>query len=186
MISQDKAAARKAAAAARKTAHAAGLDEAANRALVDALSGIAPDAVVSGYMPIRTEVSPLPAMTILYGLERRICVPVIVGQGQPLEFHEWTPDADMVEGPYGAQVPKGGAVLRPDVLITPLLAFDRDRYRLGYGGGFYDRTFATLSAQGPMLSVGFAYAAQEVPQVPREETDWQLDMVVTEAGVIRA
>jgi len=67
---------------------------------------------------------------------------------------------------------------------VPLLAFDRAGYRLGYGGGFYDRTLAGLRAAGPVVAVGFAYAAQEVAAVPREATDARLDAVVTERGVV--
>jgi 5-formyltetrahydrofolate cyclo-ligase len=90
----------------------------------------------------------------------------------------------MVAGAFGVPVPAGGDWLEPEVLIVPLLAWDRQGYRLGYGGGFYDRTLERLRARGPHLAVGFAFAAQEVPEVPREPTDQRLDAVVTEAGVI--
>jgi 5-formyltetrahydrofolate cyclo-ligase len=81
-------------------------------------------------------------------------------------------------------VPEAGEEIRPEVLIVPLVAFDRSGTRLGYGGGFYDRTLAMLRAQGPVHAVGFAYAAQEAPELPREGTDARLDAVVTELEVL--
>lgn len=185
MLKEQKAAARTAAFAARKGAHGTGLDEAANKSLTGVIEKLPDVRVVAGYMPMRTEVSPLPTMTILYGQEKRICVPVIRGRGQPLEFHEWEPGAEMEEGPFGAHVPKSGQVLVPDVVIVPLLAFDRAGMRLGYGGGFYDRTLAQLAGAGSLRAIGYAYSAQEVERVPAEQTDWPLPQIVTEHGAIR-
>jgi 5-formyltetrahydrofolate cyclo-ligase len=90
--------------------------------------------------------------------------------------------SQMEVGPFGIMVPATGAWLVPALLLVPLLAFDAAGWRLGYGGGFYDRTLAALRARAPTLAVGFAYAAQEVPEVPREPFDQRLDAVVTEAG----
>ena len=142
-------------------------------------------AVISGYRPIRTELDPTPLMLSLIEAGHRLCVPVIEGRGRPLRFREWTPGARMAEGPFGAEVPEAGDWLEPSLLIAPLLAFDRAGRRLGYGGGFYDRTLARLRARRRTLAVGFAYAAQQVPEVPTDPTDERLDAVVTEAGVIR-
>lgn len=184
-IAEKKAEARKVAFAARKPAHAAGLGEAANRNLIGELA-LYPDArVISAYMPIRTEVSPLATMTILHGQGKRICVPVIKGEAQPLLFQEWTPEVEMVDGPFGAAVPAEGGFLQPDLLVAPLVAFDRKCFRLGYGGGFYDRSFEELEAIKPVVGIGFAYSAQELPTVPREKTDRQLDAIVTELKILR-
>ncbi|MCP5085351.1 MAG: 5-formyltetrahydrofolate cyclo-ligase [Rhodobacteraceae bacterium] len=183
-IAHQKAAARKTAFANRKDAFGQGYDEAANRNLLGHLA-LYPDAqVISAYMPIRTEVSPIAAMTILHGQGKRICVPVIQGKAMPLKFQEWTPEVEMVEGPFGAAVPAGGAYLIPDLVIAPLVAFDRKCYRLGYGGGFYDRSFQEIEVQKPVIGVGFAFSAQELAKVPREKTDQQLDAVVTEREVV--
>ncbi|MEJ6708125.1 MAG: 5-formyltetrahydrofolate cyclo-ligase [Amylibacter sp.] len=184
-IAQNKADARKVAFAARKVAFETGLDEAANRNLIGQLALYRDAEIIAAYMPIRTEVSPRATMTILHGQEKRICVPVIQGAGLPLKFQEWTPDAEMLNGPFGASVPASGEFLQPDVLITPLLSFDRKGYRLGYGGGFYDRSFAELSALKPVIGVGFAYSAQQVKRVPTEPTDYKLNAIVTEIDVIR-
>jgi len=183
-IAKTKDIARKAAYGARKPAHAAGLDEAVNRTLIGQLALYPQAEIISAYMPIRTEVSPIAAMTILHGQGKRICVPVIQGADMPLLFQEWTPDSVMVEGPFGADVPAEGALLQPDLLITPLLSFDKKCYRLGYGGGFYDRSFEQLAALKPVLGIGLAYSAQEIRKVPRDQHDHQLDVIVTEAGVL--
>jgi 5-formyltetrahydrofolate cyclo-ligase len=141
--------------------------------------------VASGFRRIRTELDPEPLMLALIEAGWRLCVPVIEGRGLPLRFREWRPGARMRPGPFGAQVPAEGDWLKPDLLIVPLLAFDRAGRRLGYGGGFYDRTITCLRAAGLVRAVGFGYAAQEVDEVPVDETDAVLDAIVTEAGVIR-
>ena len=173
-----KAAARQAAFATRKAAFAAGQGQAAEL-LADVLA-TERGSVLSGYMPMRTEIDPLPAMTAHQG---PVGVPVIIGPAQPLRFREWSPGSAMVAGEFGVLIPEEGAWLEPAVLIVPLLAFDARGYRLGYGGGFYDRTLEELRARGAVLAVGFAFAAQEVEAVPIDATDQRLDMIVTEQGV---
>ncbi len=178
-LAEAKAALRRAAQAARRAAHAAGQGEAAAR-LAAVLAPFAGQ-VLAGYLPMRTEADPLPAMAAHRG---PVAVPVVVAPGAPLAFRAWAPDAPLVPGGFGVMVPATGAWLTPRVLIVPLLAFDRQGFRLGYGGGFYDRTLAALRAAGPVTAIGFAFAAQEVPSVPREATDARLDMIVTDRAVI--
>ncbi len=177
---QLKAAARTAAFGVRKAAFAAGQGQAAE-ILADVLAGHAGRAL-SGYMPMRTEIDPLPAMAAHLG---PVGVPVIMAAGQALRFREWTPGCVMVEGAFKAWVPVDGTWVTPRVLIVPMLAFDARGYRLGYGGGFYDRTLQGLRAAGPVVAIGFAFAAQEVAAVPIDENDQRLDMVVTESSVRR-
>lgn len=138
---------------------------------------------LSGYMPIRTEIDPLAAMAeaSAYG---PVGVPVITGAGQPLLFSRWEPDADMIAGQFGAQIPAVDDFFEPEIVIVPLVAFDRNGGRLGYGGGFYDRTLEGLRAKRATLAIGFAFAAQQADGLPLEATDQPLDMIVTEAGVI--
>ncbi|SEN06123.1 5-formyltetrahydrofolate cyclo-ligase [Gemmobacter aquatilis] len=172
-----KSAARKAAFAARRSAFAAGQGAAA-----DLLAAhLAPHAgkPLAGYMPMRTEIDPLPAMAAHRG---PVCVPVIMGKGQPLRFRQWTPGCAMVEGEFGAFIPASGEWIEPEVLIVPLVGWDSRGFRLGYGGGFYDRTLEGLRARRPTLAIGFAFAAQELPEVPIEPTDQRLDAMVTEQG----
>lgn len=173
-----KAAARQTAFAVRKAAFAAGQGQAAEL-LADVLAAYQ-GRVLSGYMPMRTEIDPLSAMAAHQG---PVGVPVIVGKAQPLRFREWSPGCPMVAGDFGALIPADGAWLDPEVLIVPLLAFDASGYRLGYGGGFYDRTLEGLRTRHRVLAVGFAFAAQEVAAVPIDATDQRLDMIVTDQGI---
>ena len=177
-MSDFKALAREAAFAIRRVAFAAGQGQAAE-ILADFLAGQA-GKVLSGYMPMRTEINPLPAMAAHQG---PVGVPVIIGKGLPLRFREWSPGSTMVEGAFKALIPEEGAWVEPQVMIVPLLAFDARGYRLGYGGGFYDRTLEGLRSRGPVLAVGFAFAAQEMAEVPTEPTDQRLNALVTEMGV---
>lgn len=181
MIDAEKAAARKLAFGARKAAQGQGFDGAAQdhlRALIAPLGPVA----LAGYMPIRTEIDPLPVMAAHAG---PVGVPVILGAGQALRFDLWTPGCAMVSGAFGALIPAESQPVVPRVVIVPLVGFDARGYRLGYGGGFYDRTLAGLRAAGPVLAVGFAFGAQELPQVPIDQYDQRLDAIVTETGVRR-
>lgn len=138
---------------------------------------------LSGFMPIRTEIDPCPAMAeaSAYG---PVGVPVITGANQPLRFSRWTPEGAMIAGPFGAKIPETDDFFDPEIVIVPLLAFTRKGDRLGYGGGFYDRTLEQLRARRATLAIGFAFAGQEVDALPLEPTDQPLDLIVTEAGVI--
>ena len=172
--------ARKAAFAARKAAFAAGQ----GRASAHLAEALAPHAgrALAGYMPMRTEIDPLEAMV---GHDGPVCVPVIMGAGQALRFRAWHPQAAMVAGEFGALIPEAGDWIEPEVLIVPLVAFDVRFYRLGYGGGFYDRTLEELRIRGPVLAIGFAFATQKLPVMPIEPTDEPLDLIVTEQGILR-
>ena len=176
-----KSAARTAAFAARKAAH--GLGQAQGRAADHLAEWLADhrDKPLAGYMAMRTEIDPLPAMAAHAG---PVAVPVIIAANQPLRFRQWSPDAPLIPGTFGAKIPADGAWIEPEIVIVPLVAFDRRGFRLGYGGGFYDRTLEQLRARRPTLAVGFAFAAQELPEVPVEATDQPLDAVITEAGVL--
>lgn len=173
-----KAAARAEAFARRAGAFAGGQGQAAE-ILADFLS-TRRGKVLSGYMPMRSEIDPLPAMAAHQG---PVGVPVILARDTPLKFREWSPGCRLVQGAFKAMIPEEGAWVEPEVMIVPLLAFDARGYRLGYGGGFYDRTLELLRARGPVLAVGFAFAAQEVAEVPTDAFDQRLDAVVTEKGV---
>lgn len=180
-LAERKAQARKAAFARRKAAHAAaGPGTAAQLSAVLAGFRAVP---LSGYMPIRTEIDPRPAMAeaAAHGV---VGVPVIEAAGQPLRFSRWTPDSEMTAGPFGAQIPAVAEYFEPEILIVPLVAFDAKGNRLGYGGGFYDRTLERLRSRHATLAIGFAYDAQEAEDLPLEETDQPLDMIVTETRVL--
>ena len=134
-------------------------------------------------MPIRTEIDPLPAMTEA-SAHGPVGVPVIDAPATPLRFALWTPETVMTDGPFGARIPADPTFIEPEIVIVPLLAFDRRGGRLGYGGGFYDRTLEQLRARRSTLAIGFAFAGQETDDLPVEATDQPLDLIVTEAGII--
>ncbi|WP_371154490.1 5-formyltetrahydrofolate cyclo-ligase [Jannaschia sp. 2305UL9-9] len=134
---------------------------------------------IAGYIPIGSEADPLATMRAL-SFDNRICVPVVTAKGAPLRFREWTPGCAMEEGPFRVPVPVEGGWRVPDVVIVPMVGFDRHGGRLGYGGGFYDRTLAGLN---DCLIVGLALEAQRVDRIPREATDVAIPWIVTERGV---
>lgn len=185
-LDAEKAALRKAVFARRKEAHLSGGSAAAAAAtrFLETVA-VAEGEEVAGYRPIRTEIDPTPLMRALYERGAALSVPVIVAAGAPLSFRRWTPDCAMTAGPFGAEIPAEGEMVSPSLFITPLVAFDRAGGRLGYGGGFYDRTFAEARAARAIRAVGFAYAAQEVAQTPAAPTDQRLDLIITEDAAIR-
>jgi 5-formyltetrahydrofolate cyclo-ligase len=141
---------------------------------------------VSAYWPLEDEFDPRPLFMELQRRGHPIGLPVILGRGQPLTFRRWAPDIALVRGSFRVMTPPADAPeVVPQLLLVPLLAFDRAGFRLGYGGGFYDRTIAKLRAAGDVLAVGVALAAQEVGTVPRDDTDEPLDWVVTDQEAIR-
>lgn len=176
-----KAAARTAAFARRKP-----LFEKANAAQAGYLSEVLAGfrgVPMSGFMPIRTEIDPTPAMAEATA-HGRVGIPVIQEAHRPLKFAAWTPETAVVPGAFGAAVPEVQDFFEPEILIVPLLAFDRVGGRLGYGGGFYDRTLEMLRARRATYAIGFAFAGQESDDIPIEPTDQPLDLIVTEAGII--
>lgn len=175
-----KAEARKAAFERRKAAHAD--DPGTGAAVLSSVLAGYRGVPLAGYVPIRSEINPLPAMAEA-SAHGRVGVPVIDGKGQPLRFAVWTPSAPMEAGPFGAMVPKTLDFFEPEILIVPLVAFDARGGRLGYGGGFYDRTLEALRRSRPTLAIGFCYAAQEAEILPLETTDQPLDLIVTETDV---
>ena len=171
--------ARKAAFARRKDAYAMGQGTAAH--LSQILAGYR-GVPLAGYMAMRTEIDPTPAMEEA-SAHGPVGVPVILGAGQPLKFRAWTPGCKMIAGEFGAEIPESGDWIEPEIVIVPLVAFDMNGGRLGYGGGFYDRTLEKLRAKRAALAIGFAYNAQEAQDLPLESTDQPLDMIVTEQGI---
>lgn len=140
-------------------------------------------AAVSGFWPMGDEIDLKPLLAQLHASGHPIGLPVVVKKGEPLIFRQWHPGMALVSGGFGTEVPPPNAPeLEPQVLIVPLLAFDAEGYRLGYGGGFYDRTLDKLrtGGAGDPLAVGVAFSAQHVARVPRDDFDQPLDWIVTE------
>lgn len=184
-VSVAKSRMREAAKAVRKQA-AASHSESAARVFAShgiGFAGINPPAIVSGYQPIGDEAD---ISAMMAGLSRagfQIALPVMVGKGQPLEFRAWSPGDTLDEVQWGIQEPGDDAsVLLPDVMLCPLLAFDAAGYRLGYGGGYYDRSLAEIRARKPVITIGIAFNEQQVDAVPRDTYDQRLDWILTPSG----
>jgi len=145
-----------------------------------------PGRIVAGHVPVRHEIDIRPLMEQIAESGRTLVLPVVERRDAPLVFREWTPGDPLEEGEFGIPVPpRNRPERRPEILLVPLAAFDREGFRLGYGGGYYDRTLAALRAGGGMVTaVGVAYSGQEMDRLPREETDQPLDWIVTDRQTI--
>lgn len=144
---------------------------------------LAPGAVVSGYVAIRDELDPEQLLRSLSAKGHPIALPVILGRGRPLEFCQWEAGGELVPGEFSVPIPGANApILVPDVLLTPLLAFDSQGYRLGYGAGYYDRTLAKLRRGRAVTAIGMAFDIQEVENLPHDGYDEPLDWVLTPSG----
>ena len=140
-------------------------------------------AVVSAFAPMAEELRIWPLLRRLSADGIALALPVMQGKGQPLIFRAWSPGDAMDSGVWGITEPKADKpAVEPDVLLMPLLAFDRHGWRLGYGGGFYDRTLQGLRARKPVTAVGLGYDEQEVDAVPHLDYDQRLDWVLTPSG----
>ena len=141
--------------------------------------------VVSAYWPIGDEIDARHFMNSAAAEGATLCLPAVVSRGAPLIFRKWTPETDLEAGPHNTRHPGPDAPERvPDILIVPLLGFSRQGGRLGYGGGFFDRTLAKLRKNKEILAIGLAYAVQEMAKLPVDAHDQPLDWVVTEREVI--
>ncbi|HET9903950.1 MAG TPA: 5-formyltetrahydrofolate cyclo-ligase [Xanthobacteraceae bacterium] len=141
--------------------------------------------IVSGYMPIRSEMSPLPLLRRLADAGISLALPAIAGRGRPLVMRAWSFGAPLQRGQWGIREPgPDAAAVVPDILITPLAAFDRRGGRIGYGAGYYDMTIAKARAEKRAIAVGLAFAAQEIDAVPMLPHDQHLDFVLTERETI--
>ncbi len=138
-----------------------------------------PGAVVAGFWPLAGEIDLRPLLETLHARGHRIVLPHTQARDLPLTFRLWYPGVAMVAEPFGTLRPDSEELV-PDYLLIPLLAFDRFGHRLGYGGGFYDRTLAALRH---VRAIGTAFAAQELDELPVGEYDAPLHAVATETGV---
>jgi len=146
---------------------------------------VAPGMIVSGFMPLKSEINPLPLMRKFADAGARLALPVVAGSGKPLIMRSWQWGEPLFPGVWGIREPgREAPEVQPDILLVPLLAFDRGGHRIGYGAGYYDLTIAQLRAKKPIAAVGIAFAAQEIETVPRTAFDAKLDLVLTESETI--
>ena len=195
-ISQDKAAARKQASDIRANAHENLHTVAKENLSLGGLNFLVPETnlqvaqkSVSGFIPYRSEIDVTAMMAELLKQGYITCLPIVTGKNQPLTFRQWQPGDKTQKGVWNIPVPLLTApTIEPDILLVPLLAFDRRGFRLGYGGGFYDRTIEKLKqtkSTKSIVTIGVAYSAQEVTNVPKDNHDQQLDWILTEKGPIK-
>ena len=146
---------------------------------------VSPGAIVAGFFPMRSEINPMPLLRQLHAAGAGLALPVVDGREKPLIMRAWAFDAPLESGVWGIRepLPEAGEVF-PDILLVPLLAFDRRGHRIGYGAGYYDRTIQRLRAMKPVVAAGIAFAAQEIASVPATPRDAPLDLVLTEHEVI--
>jgi len=142
------------------------------------------DAIVASYSAIRDEIDLAILNESLRARGQKVALPIIIGKGKPLIFRLYEKGDRLLANPLGILEPVSSAEgVEPDVLLIPLVAFDRKHNRLGYGGGYYDRTIKKLRARKTVLALGIAYACQEIPQIPVGPNDVPLDKIITENGV---
>ena len=146
---------------------------------------VKPGQIVSGFSPLKTEINPIPLMRKLADAGARLALPVVAGKGKPLIMRAWSFGEPLDSGVWGIREPKADAPeVAPDILLVPLLAFDRHGHRIGYGAGYYDMTIGKLRAMKQIAAVGIAFASQEIEQVPVTPRDARLDLVLTEREII--
>ena len=187
-MADEKRAERTRALARRAHAHALHGKDAALRLAEHGLGFLpaASGAIVSGFSAIRDEIDPGALLQRLAGEGFRLALPVMQGKGKPLLFRAWAPGDEMGSATWGIAEPlPSRPVLEPDVVLVPLLAFDTQGYRLGYGGGFYDRTLASLRARKSIIAVGIGYDELRIDAVPHLDYDQRLDWVQTPSGPLR-
>jgi len=146
---------------------------------------IKPGVIVSGFMPMKTEINPIPLLRKLSDAGAQLALPAIAGRGKALIMRAWSFGAPLKSGQWGIREPMPEAPeVAPDLLIVPLAAFDRAGHRIGYGAGYYDMTINALRAKKQVIAIGIAFAAQEISRVPATERDARLDLVLTERETI--
>jgi 5-formyltetrahydrofolate cyclo-ligase len=146
---------------------------------------IAPGTIVAGFMPMKSEINPLPLMRRLAGAGARLALPVVAGRGRPLMLRAFAFGDALAAGVWGIREPMPEAPeVVPDIVIAPLAAFDRSGHRIGYGAGYYDLTIAGLRAGKAVVAIGIAFSIQEIAAVPATPRDARLDLVLTEREVI--
>lgn len=146
---------------------------------------IKPGTIVSGFSPLKTEINPIPLMRALAQSGAQLALPVVAGRGKPLIMRAFAFGDALASGQWGIREPKADEPeVAPDILLVPLLAFDRIGHRIGYGAGYYDMTIAALRRVKPVIACGIAFAAQEIDAIPVSPRDARLDLVLTEREII--
>ena len=161
-------------------------DRAAHSAAITAALAdlLAPHAGVVGcYWPVRGEYDPRELMRLLHGRGMRLALPMVAERAKPLVFRTWRPGDKLAPGLWNIPVPAAGDPVSPDALLVPLVGFDRRGYRLGYGGGYYDRTLSAYAAKPLAVGVGFESAG--IATIFPQPHDVPMDLIVTQGRIVR-
>jgi 5-formyltetrahydrofolate cyclo-ligase len=155
--------------------------------VIQLLSSFTKVHTVSGYLPIGNEINTFQILTALADAGYQTCLPVVLENDCPLDFRLWVEGSPLEEGPLKTRHPVSSAIqVNPDVLLVPLLAYDDDGNRLGWGGGFYDRTLGAYKSEGrPVIAIGACYDGQHMAHLPFDEFDMPMDWIVTEKRVLK-
>ncbi len=144
------------------------------------------DDIIAGYLQIKSEASIAPLFTALHHQKHACCMPIVIEKNTPLSFRLWSPQDNNKTGHYNIpEPPTENEAVTPNILFVPLVGFDRQGNRLGYGGGFYDRTLKMLRQKKDILAIGVGFSSQEVDKLPINKHDEQLDFIATEKEVIK-
>lgn len=159
--------------------------EALARRLMEAVARFPNTSCIGFYWPVAGEFDARDVLTVWLALDasRKAALPVVIAPRSPLVFHAWQSSAAMKRGRYGIPVPAEERVVVPDLLVIPCVGFDADRYRLGYGGGYYDRTLADWPSDRAPATIGVAFESAKCDALPRGEFDLPLGSIVTESAV---
>lgn len=152
-------------------------------ARLDELLQDLPVGTIGFYWPFKGEFDPRPAVLRLIASGWRAALPVVIAPRQPLEFRPWAEGMQLEKGVWNIPIPPAGTVARPDTLLVPLVGFDEQLYRLGYGGGFFDRTLAAMTP--PPLALGIGYELSRLPTIRPQPNDIAMNAIVTEAALLR-
>ena len=155
--------------------------------VVKLLSSFRKAYTVSGYLPIGNEINTLPTLTALTDAGHQTCLPVVIENDCPLDFRLWVEGSPLEGGPLNTRHPASNAIqVKPNVLLVPLLAYDDDGNRLGWGGGFYDRTLGGYKSEGrPVIAIGACYDDQHIAHLPFDEFDMPMNWIVTEKLILK-
>jgi 5-formyltetrahydrofolate cyclo-ligase len=137
--------------------------------------------ILGVYWPFRAEFDPRPLIDGAVAAGRRVALPVVVDKKGPLEYRAWRPGEPLVDGVWNIPVPEKRDIVTPAIVLAPLVGFDEGCYRLGYGGGYFDRTLAALSPRA--LAIGIGFEVQRLETIYPQSFDVPMDLIVTEAGI---